>query len=93
MSNESKFMVEEQLMELKRSQHLTSDLKRQLADKDSQIMLLSAAIEDYKREFERILVEAVRNCKIRLCESLPDIVQAAKITNIQKTTMTTVNGM
>lgn len=86
-------MVEEQLVELKRSQHLAGDLKRQLADKDSQIMLLSAAIEDYKREFERILVEAVRNCKIRLCESLPDIVQASKVTNIQKTVTTTVGSV
>lgn len=44
-------MIEEQMMELKRSQHMTGDLRRQLADKDSQITLLSAAIEDYKREF------------------------------------------
>lgn len=82
LSNESKVMMEEQVVELKRSQHVVLDLKRQLADKDSHISLLTAAIEDYKREFERILVEAVRNCKVRLCESLTDIVQTSKVTSI-----------
>ena len=83
--------MDEITVELKRSQHVVLDLKRQLTDKDSHISLLTAAIEDYKREFERILVEAVRNCKVRLCESLTDIVQTSKVTNITNVVTTKVS--
>ena len=84
-SNENRFVVEEQSEELKKARLVAGDMRRQLADKESQLALMAASIEDYKREFERILTDAVRNCKIRLCESLPDMVQSSKVTSHQRT--------